>query len=213
MIHPPKPCSAAREYATVCLLATSPHPGGSTDTACDLLTQTLPSSLSTDVIRIRDHCVRPCVGCGYCTSHPDACPLDEDDVPQLFARLHHADALVLSSPVYFYGPPAHFKGFIDRAQRFWAAPPALPRRPAYALFCAARLHGERLFEANLLILRCFLNALNFDLQPPLLLRGVETPDDLTPDRRSQINTFGRTIAEQLSGNTTSAQHPPSADTP
>ena len=213
MIHPSKPCPAAREHATVCLLASSPHPGGSTDAACDLLTRSLPASVSTDVIRLREHRVRPCIGCGYCTTHPDACPLDADDTPRLFARLHHADALVLSVPVYFYGPPAHFKGFIDRAQRFWATPPPSPRRPAYVLLCAARLRGERLFEANLLILRCFLNTLHFELQPPLLLRGVETPKDLTPQHQAQINTLGCTIAEELLSGTATAQGTPPAETP
>ena len=166
----------------VCLLACSPHPDGSTDAAARLLEQALLSRGATvDRIRLREYAIHPCIGCGYCSAHPGHCVFDGDDVADLFRRMEHADSLILNIPVYFYGPPALLKGFIDRAQIFWEQRregTRTPRRPAHAVLCAARTRGDRLFEANLLILRCFLDTLGFSLHEPLLLRGVERPTDL-----------------------------------
>ena len=165
------------EQAThVCLLACSPHPNGSTDAAARLLEQALSSRGAA-------------VGRGA---------VDGDGAAGLFRRMERADSRILSIPVYFYGPPAQLKGFIDRAQLFWERQRTpTPRRPAHAVLCAARTRGDRLFEANLLILRCFLDTLGFSLHEPLLLRGVERPDDLLhPHLIAQIERFGLEAAEQ-----------------
>ena len=190
------------EQAThVCLLACSPHPNGSTDAAARLLEQALSScGAAVDRISLRDYTIHPCIGCGYCSSHPGRCAFDGDGAAGLFRRMERADSLILSIPVYFYGPPAQLKGFIDRAQIFWEQRregTRTPRRPAHAVLCAARTRGDRLFEANLLILRCFLDTLGFSLHEPLLLRGVERPDDLLhPHLIAQIERFGLEAAEQ-----------------
>ena len=185
----------------VCLLACSPHPDGSTDAAARLLEQALLSRGATvDRICLREYALHPCIGCGYCSAHPGHCFFDGDDVADLFRRMGHADSLILSIPGYFYGPPALLKGFIDRAQIFWEQRregTRTPRRPAHAVLCAARTRGDRLFEANLLILRCFLDTLGFSLHEPLLLRGVERPTDLLHSQViAQIERFGLEAAEQ-----------------
>ena len=62
---------------------------------------------------------------------------------------------------------------------------------------STRTRGDRLFEANLLILRCFLDTLGFSLHEPLLLRGVERPTDLLHSQAiAQIERFGLEAAEQ-----------------
>ena len=171
------------------------------DAAARLLEQALLSRGATvDRICLREYALHPCIGCGYCSAHPGHCFFDGDDVADLFRRMGHADSLILSIPVYFYGPPALLKGFIDRAQIFWEQRregTRTPRRPAHAVLCAARTRGDRLFEANLLILRCFLDTLGFSLHEPLLLRGVERPTDLLHSQViAQIERFGLEAAEQ-----------------
>ena len=74
--------------------------------------------------------------------------------------------------------------------------PAAVRDARVALF-AARTRGEKLFEANLLILRCFLDTLGFGLRDPLLLRGVEGPSELFhPQTIAQLERLGLEAAEQ-----------------
>ncbi|MFR1533513.1 MAG: flavodoxin family protein [Bilophila wadsworthia] len=146
-----------------------------------------------DRIRLREYAIHPCIGCGYCSAHPGHCVFDGDDVADLFRRMEHADSLILNIPVYFYGPPALLKGFIDRAQIFWEQRregTRTPRRPAQAVLCAARTQGDRLFEANLLILRCFWIRW-IQLHEPLFLRGVEPHRSFTSQAIAQMNDSTR----------------------
>lgn len=195
--------------ATLALLACSPHPKGTTDTLAEQLSSFLQGTTTKiDLIYIRDYTIQPCIGCGYCSVHPGKCHLENsmpttaghDDTANLFGRLLGADALLFIVPVYFYGPPAFFKGFIDRAQKYWFLPPkeisSYNRRPAWCVLCGARMGGKRLFDANLLILRCFLSVLHFSLQAPLLLRGLENPADLAvhPEYSQQLQDLAQQIS-------------------
>lgn len=164
----------------LCALACSPRAGGNSDTAAALVCDAAgDAGLAVDRLFLRDFAVRPCVSCGHCLKEPGVCPLDAgDDAGRLFARLHEAEMVVIAAPVYFYGPPAGLKALIDRAQRFWAAGPALPPRPAASVLCAGRANGERLFEASLLILRCFARVLGRELAAPLLIRDVDAREAL-----------------------------------
>lgn len=54
-----------------------------------------------------------CRGCGYCFKHQGAC-VQNDDMPPILGELGKADALVLASPVYYFGVTAQLKIVIDR---------------------------------------------------------------------------------------------------
>lgn len=182
---------APEEGTLVQILTCSPHAGGSTETIASLIAErTAVSGVPAHIVQLRNHLIRPCTGCGYCAVHQDHCTLDGhgDSAQALLQSIRESDLTLFVIPVYFYGPPALFKGLIDRAQRYWGLLDRqrgrdAPRRPALAILCAARTRGERLFEANLLILRCLLDLLGLELEPPLLLRGIETPADIVANRR------------------------------
>lgn len=116
---------------------------------------------------------------------PFGCPLAAgDDSLPLYEAMITAPALFVVAPIYFYHLPAHFKALIDRLQTFWRMseagfPPlaALPPRPCYPVLIAGRRQGERLFEGSLLTLKQALKALGFTLEEPLLLRGLDGPED------------------------------------
>ena len=54
-----------------------------------------------------------CRGCGHCFKNQGAC-VQQDDMPPILDALRQADALVLASPVYFFGVSAQLKLAIDR---------------------------------------------------------------------------------------------------
>lgn len=54
-----------------------------------------------------------CRGCGYCFKNQGAC-IQKDDMPPILDALRQADALVLASPVYYFGVTAQIKLAIDR---------------------------------------------------------------------------------------------------
>lgn len=58
--------------------------------------------------------VRPCTGCFSCwTRTPGRC-VQEDDGPELLAKMRAADALVLGFPLYIFGPPAGVQAMLER---------------------------------------------------------------------------------------------------
>ena len=54
-----------------------------------------------------------CRGCGHCFKNQGIC-IQQDDMPPILGALRKADALVLASPVYYWGVTAQLKLVIDR---------------------------------------------------------------------------------------------------
>ena len=57
-------------------------------------------------------------GCGNCRDITLRKMLREDDMQELYGKIFAADALILGTPVYWWGPSAQLKMFIDRWYAF-----------------------------------------------------------------------------------------------
>jgi multimeric flavodoxin WrbA len=66
----------------------------------------------TDLVFLDEQVIRECDGCHVCWKG-NPCSKD-DDMNELYDRIAENDILVLGTPVYWYGPTALMKGFIDR---------------------------------------------------------------------------------------------------
>jgi multimeric flavodoxin WrbA len=76
-----------------------------------------------------------CRGCGYCFKNQGSC-VQKDDMMPILDALRKADALVLASPVYFFGVTAQIKLAIDRF--FALLEVGMPvRRAALLMTCGA----------------------------------------------------------------------------
>lgn len=78
----------------------------------------LAQGAECETIYLRDFKFSPCIAC-------DACMLDgecalKDDMQLIYAKLLHADRLILAAPIYSMGINAMGKALIDRGQRFWS---------------------------------------------------------------------------------------------
>lgn len=70
-----------------------------------------------EVLEIGTHPVCPCTACDGCrNAHP--CVID-DAMQGHYGSLDAADVLIIVTPVYFAGPPAQFKAFLDRLQPYY----------------------------------------------------------------------------------------------
>lgn len=176
-------------HRTTLVMTASPRRGNCEAIARSLAASITESAAPDSLLLLRKHHVEPCVGCGACAG-TGACVFDrQDQTRQVLHRIQTASALIVAAPVYFYGPPAQFKALIDRSQAIWEANGCRPapgaRRPAYVVLTAARKAGERLFDASLLILRCFFDVMGFQLQDSLLLRGLDGPEDFARSESAQ----------------------------
>jgi len=66
-------------------------------------------------INVVDHKINGCKGCWTCKKSSDkpGCP-QKDDAVGILGRLMNSDMVLYASPVYFWGPTAQMKAFIDR---------------------------------------------------------------------------------------------------
>ena len=126
--------------------------------------------------------VMPCLGCGAC-ERKGYCP-QNDDMQAAYPLLRKADLVVLATPIYFYGPTAQLKAFIDRSQALWSRKYALdledPRRKWRKGFLLAvgATKGKNLFDGTNLTAKYFFDAVGAGFEGTLGYRKVEKVGDM-----------------------------------
>ena len=184
--------------SNILVLQCSPHAGGVSDAVADLFAKGMAEAgADLRTVALRDYAFLPCTGCGGCFRPPHKCvlagkPLCQqndtavDQAEEVFQLITEARLIMISSPIYFYFLPAHFKALIDRTQRFWAQQggedraslPLSRTKPVLVTLTAGRRRGNLLFSGSLLSLKYFLAPLGAGIRETRLLRGLESLKDL-----------------------------------
>lgn len=101
-----------------------------------------------------------------------------DGMDGVYPRLLGADAVIVASPMFFYGLPGHLKSLIDRCQATWVRKYVLDqalgapgRRGAFISVGATR--GAKLFDGSVLVVKYFFKAIGVSYSDELLVRGVD----------------------------------------
>lgn len=63
---------------------------------------------------LHDMNINPCDACDVCLEETEAGCIIDDDMKDLYPKLHEANALVIASPIYWFTVSAQTKLFIDR---------------------------------------------------------------------------------------------------
>jgi multimeric flavodoxin WrbA len=91
----------------------SPRKGGNTDVLVDeILKGAREAGAIVQKITLTDLEVAPCIACAACRTTGEC--VQEDDMTGLFDRMKTSDIWVLGTPVYWWGPSAQLKAFVDR---------------------------------------------------------------------------------------------------
>ena len=179
----------------------SPRKNGNTETLVNsLIDGARAAGAAAELIRLADYRIQPCVACGGCEK-TGRCVI-EDDMQDLYDKIDRADRLVIASPIYFYSVTAQTKAFIDRCQAMWSRKYLLgtrrrgsvPRRGYFVSVCATK--GERIFDGAILTVKYGLDAMDFDYDGALLVKGVDRKGaiDGRPEELERARDFGRRIA-------------------
>ena len=150
-------------------------------------------------IRLPGLDIHPCIGCNSC-ARTGTCVFT-DAMVELYARIGRCRAILIVSPIYFYGVTAQCKVFIGRCQALWSRKYVLgqtrgiPPRPGYFLSVGAS-RGKRLFTGAELTVRYGLDAMHCTYDASLLVPGMDTQGEVAhhPDLLARARAFGRTIA-------------------
>jgi len=91
----------------------SPRKNGNTHVLVDrILEGAQERGAGTEILFLNDLDIRECDGCHACWKGQQ-CP-KHDDMNGIYAKIIESDAIVLGTPIYWYGPTALMKAFIDR---------------------------------------------------------------------------------------------------
>ena len=132
------PAAASPGPVRVLCVAGSPRRGGNSDQLLDALVAGVTSAGgSAERLVAADAGAHTCRGCNAC-SQTGECVV-RDGMDAVYAAVDAADAIVVSTPVYFATVPAVLKTIYDRFQPYWARryvlgqPVREPRRPGALL--------------------------------------------------------------------------------
>jgi len=92
----------------------SPRKNGNTDAMVSRVLQgARDAGARIETIRLADVKIQECDGCHACWKGRRLCS-KRDDMAALYPKIAESDAIVFGTPVYWYGPTAIMKSFIDR---------------------------------------------------------------------------------------------------
>jgi multimeric flavodoxin WrbA len=92
----------------------SPRKNGNTDVMVSrILEGARDNGANTETISLADMKILECDGCHACWKGKRIC-VKKDDMTVLYPKVAQSDAIVFGTPVYWYGPTALMKGFMDR---------------------------------------------------------------------------------------------------
>jgi len=91
----------------------SPRRGGNTETLVDeVLRGAEEAGALVEKVILTKLAIAPCRACDVCRRTGQCA--QRDDMPTLLEKMERSQVWVLGTPVYYYGPTAQFKAFLDR---------------------------------------------------------------------------------------------------
>ncbi|MFL7790743.1 MAG: NAD(P)H-dependent oxidoreductase [Anaerolineae bacterium] len=91
----------------------SPRRGGNTDILVDeALAGAAEAGALTEKVVLSKLDIGPCRACDACKKTGKCA--QQDDLPALLEQMEQSQVWVLGTPVYYWGPTAQFKAFVDR---------------------------------------------------------------------------------------------------
>lgn len=162
----------------------SPRRDGNTDVLLNSFLQGVKGSeYGIERIVLRELCFSHCNECRGCAK-TGVCIL-KDDMTPIYSKLLHYERLVMAFPVFFLGPPAQVKAFIDRAQSLWIRKYVLRKpeenrapRKGFLLSVGGFQGSEKVFRCNISIVRSFYATCGFRYGGELLFGGIDKRGDV-----------------------------------
>jgi len=181
----------------------SPREGGNSDILLDRLLEGAAEA-GADIRRVyaRSIAVSPCLECGGC-DETGSCVID-DSMRDVYPLLLAAHAVVVASPVFFYGMSAQVKALIDRCQALWNRRRILEREgkaastgAGYLLMVGAK-RGLHLFLGGEFTAKYFFHALIKEYGGGIFFRAEragEVRERAEDCMRARL--FGAEVAESI----------------
>jgi multimeric flavodoxin WrbA len=150
----------------------SPRRGGNTDVlVTEVLAGAAAAGAEVEKVVLTDLKIAPCSACDACRG-AGQCVM-EDDMSDLVGRMARSDVWVLGTPVYWWGPTAQFKAFLDRWYAFDQERELFRNRRV--IFVIPSGGGDRYARHTAGILEDVANYLDMDHRETILAGGTGSP--------------------------------------
>jgi multimeric flavodoxin WrbA len=180
----------------------SPRIKGNTDLLLDkALSGAKEQGAEVDKIVVDKLTIAPCRE--YYGCERDGNCVIRDDMDTIYPKLLEADAVIVASPMFFYGLTSQLKALIDRSQALWARryvlkqePPDGGRKGVFIAVGATK--GKELFAGAILTVKYFFEAIGVQYSEELLVRGVDKRGEIKErlDALSDAYELGKRLAQK-----------------
>ena len=161
--------------SNIVLLSGSPRKGGNTDRLADAFIDGAKSAgKNVTLFRTADLRIGGCLGCNHCFEEKGVC-VQKDDMLQILDALRKADAIVLASPVYYFGVSAQIKLAIDRTYALISEKPPINRA---ALLMTCGDSSPDAAEGAVLMFDRIRVYSRWDDAGVIIATGLHEPDDI-----------------------------------
>lgn len=159
----------------VLILSGSPRKAGNSDLLCDeFMRGAKESGNQVEKIFLRDKKINYCIACYYCEKSGGTCAI-KDDMAEILEKIHLADLIVMSSPVYFYSIDAQMKALIDRCVAQWTK---IKNKEFYYIMTAAE-DSETVINCTLECFRGFAKCLDGSAEKGIIYaKGFYKPGEV-----------------------------------
>ena len=148
----------------VLILSGSPRRRGNSDLLCDeFMRGAKESGNHVEKVFLRDKKINYCIACYYCEKSGGTCAI-KDDMAEILEKIHLADVIVMSSPVYFYSIDAQMKALIDRCVAQWTK---IKNKEFYYIMTAAE-DSETVMDCTLECFRGFAKCLECSVEKGII---------------------------------------------
>lgn len=151
----------------------SPRRGGNTEVMVDeVLAGACGAGAQVDKVRLDELTILPCEACDACAGGAEC--IHQDDMAALLERMERSQVWVLGTPVYWWGPTAQFKLFLDR---WYGARRALfrGRRVILSIALGGSVHDAR---HTVGMLTDAVNYLEMEIIATIVAPGTDRPGDV-----------------------------------
>jgi multimeric flavodoxin WrbA len=149
-----------------------------------------------DILFLNDLNIQECDGCHACWEGKQCSKCD--DMSDIYPKIIESDIIIFGTPVYWYGPTALMKGFIDRFV-FFNCPENRVKIKGKLAVIAVPFEEENPETAALLVsfFEKSLQYLEMDLIAKIIVPGVSRKGEILEkgDRLEEAYTMGRGLAQ------------------
>ena len=174
----------------ILVLSGSPRRDGNTDSLVESFVKGAEMNNEVEVIRVCDYVINPCIGCNTCFTREGNRCFRDDDMTQVYDRLSRSDAVIIASPVYFYGISAQLKAVIDRLHT--------PMRNSFpikklGLILVGAAELQELFDSILTQYRLILNFFHLEDGGTVLVRGAREKGSVSEEALEKARRMGEEL--------------------